>query len=200
MQEEWKVIAESDGMYEVSNFGRVRSMHGHKEWKYLKGTDNGLGYLRVNIFSADGIKRYFYVHRLVATAFIDNPEGKPCVNHLDNNPSNNIFYNLEWCTKQENTDWMVLQGRNKRTPEWRAKMWESLKKTYRPVIGTNIETGEQLFFDHLNAVRDYGFSPGNVCVCCKHKAEQYRGYRWEYAQKNKGNRNKRQGKAKRISS
>ena len=177
MQEIWKPIKGHES-YEVSTGGRIR--HGGK---ILRGGDNGQGYLRVSF--ADGNRETIYIHRLVAMAFIENPFNKPCVNHIDNNPSNNNVNNLEWCTKQENTDHMVKQGRNKRTEEWLKNLHKAQAKTFKKVMATSIDTGERLLFDSINSVKESGFSSGNVCDCCLNKygprKNIYRGYRWEYA-------------------
>ena len=192
MEEIWKEIP-NHPFYEISNLGHVKSkeryitysngkvIH-HKE-RFLKGNDNGLGYKKIDFKDGDG--RWEYVHRLVAKAFIPNPDNKPCVNHIDNNPSNNAASNLEWCTKQENTDWMMVQGRFKRTQQWLDRLQVSLEPKYKPVKATNIITGEVLYFDRVNGVKDRGFSPGSVCNACKNKygTKKYKGYVWEYITK-----------------
>ena len=186
MEEIWKTVNEWD-LYEISNLGRVRSKDRLtrnnkgvfvKKGKLLKPIQNNMGYERV-WFRQGGKSKHFFVHRLVAMQFVPNPQNKPCVNHIDNNPLNNKFDNLEWCTKQENTDWMAKQGRNKRTEQWLQRLHESQKATYKPVTAKNIETGEILHFDKINAVKELGFSAGNVCVSCKNGGI-YRGYKWQY--------------------
>lgn len=72
---------------------------------------NNQGYCRVTMRGVDGEYKKHSVHRLVAMAFLDNPENKPCVNHIDNCPSNNFYDNLEWCTHKENSQHSVKQGR-----------------------------------------------------------------------------------------
>lgn len=173
--EVWKVI-EGFEDYEVSNHGRI-SHNG----KILKGTDNGIGYKRV-MFKVDGRRKFKYVHRLVASAFIPNRENKPLINHIDNNPANNHVDNLEWCTHQENTDWMKKQGRNIRTEEWLQHLHESQEKYCIGVIGENIKTGEKIYFSRLNDVKKAGFQPSCVCNCCKGNrgVKQHKGYRWRY--------------------
>ena len=69
------------------------------------------GYLRVTMVDDHGMTKRIFVHRLVAMAFIPNPERKPYVNHIDNSGLNNCVDNLEWCTSQENTQHMIVQGR-----------------------------------------------------------------------------------------
>lgn len=106
----WKRIEEFNN-YEVSNYGRVRRVRccivygngivtNYKE-KILKQEVNRVNYLRVT-FSQNNIQKRFQVHRLVAKYFIENPENKPCVNHIDGNGMNNNLSNLEWCTYSEN--------------------------------------------------------------------------------------------------
>ena len=109
--EEWKYIDGWNGKYIVSNTGRIKSLYRRigngknytidKSVKELKPTKNKLGYKMVCLMF-NGEKRQCKVHRLVAEAFIPNPENKPFINHIDFNPSNNNVENLEWCTQKEN--------------------------------------------------------------------------------------------------
>ena len=100
--EQWKKI-QGYNYYEISNYGRVKSLaRGLKEkGKFLK-LKPAKGYFRVTLFDQNKRKIYF-VHRLVATAFIPNPDDKPFINHIDCNPANNNAENLEWCTPKENS-------------------------------------------------------------------------------------------------
>ncbi len=106
MDEVWKDVAGYEGLYEVSNFGRVRSLDRvTKSWKFkgkmLVLLNNGNGYKRVKL-SKDGVNRSFLVHRLVAQAFLEVPEGEYEVNHLDTRKDNNHVDNLEVCDREEN--------------------------------------------------------------------------------------------------
>ena len=111
MEEIWKDIPEYEGLYQVSNFGRVKSLsvirfiRGKyiliKRDKILKQIYNPNGYLYVGLHNNNKSKQYL-IHRLVAEAFIDNPLSKPFVNHIDFNRLNNKIDNLEWCTQKEN--------------------------------------------------------------------------------------------------
>lgn len=111
VDEEWKAIVNYEGLYEVSNYGRVKSVardvattrprtHRVME-KELKLINFQKKYKAVNLYK-DRKQKRFSVHRLVAGAFIDNPDGLPFVNHIDMNPSNNHVSNLEWCTPEHN--------------------------------------------------------------------------------------------------
>ena len=100
MQEVWRDVDGSDGFYRVSNFGRVKSFHG-KCVRFLKLRTVNSGYVMAMLCL--GGKSYFKtVHRLVAKAFIPNPDAKPEVNHIDDNKLNNRADNLEWVTHTEN--------------------------------------------------------------------------------------------------
>ena len=84
--------------YAISTFGRVKNT---KTGKILKGSDNGRGYLKCNLCE-DGIRKTYHIHRLVANAFINNPDDKLCVDHKDNNKANNHVSNLRFATSKEN--------------------------------------------------------------------------------------------------
>ncbi len=107
MFEIWKEIIGYEGRYKISNLGNVHSM---KTEDNLKLKTDIHGYCYVNLF--DGLKHKSYkIHRLVATHFLDNPENKPQVNHLDFDRQNNKINNLEWCTVSENHKHTWKNGR-----------------------------------------------------------------------------------------
>lgn len=98
---EWRAI---DAEYEVSSQGHVRQLRGRE----LKIWTSGNGYMMARLSKP---RRVILVHRAVATAFIPNPDNKPCVNHIDCIPSNNNVTNLEWCTQKENIQHAARLGR-----------------------------------------------------------------------------------------
>lgn len=99
IDETWKPVPNYEGFYEVSNTGKVRSVYRYK--RVLKPMISNTGYERVDLFK-NKHRKQFSVHRLVALAFIDNPNAKPFVNHKDENKLNNSAENLEWVTHVEN--------------------------------------------------------------------------------------------------
>lgn len=103
--EEWRPINGYEGLYEVSNLGRVKSLSykNTKEERILKIFKDKDGYLMVNL-SNNKITCRFRVHRLVAEAFIPNPENKPCVDHINTIKNDNRIENLRWVTYKENSN------------------------------------------------------------------------------------------------
>jgi hypothetical protein len=108
-KEIWKQVKSYEGLYEVSSLGnvkRVGSFRGVNKMYlndyYLKHRDNGKGYSRVKL-TKENKSKMLMVHRLVAEAFIENPENKKCVNHKNLNKKDNYLSNLEWNTHSENT-------------------------------------------------------------------------------------------------
>ena len=193
LNEVWKPL---DGYeyYEISNMGNIRSIdrvqygkNGHRynfKGKIRSLYTHPLGYKYVTL-KKDGVAKRLPVHRLVAKTFIPNPQNKPCVNHIDNNPSNNRVDNLEWCTNKENSQWMLKQGRANRTEQWLSRLDKGLEKMRKPVVGTNVVTGEKIYFSGVNKVKESGFLPSCVsCICrgIKYKSKIHRGYKWEYAE------------------
>ena len=108
MNEIWKQVVGYEGLYEVSNLGKIKSFYISKN--ILKNCAERDGYFVIGL-NKKKKRKQFKVHRLVAQAFIPNLENKPCVNHIDNNPQNNNIFNLEWCTYKENTQHSLKQGR-----------------------------------------------------------------------------------------
>lgn len=108
MKEEWKPIKGYEGLYEVSNTGKIKSFQRGKT-RILHQNVNWSGYHHV-ILSKDTAKKDLRVHRLVASAFIPNPNNKPEVNHIDGNKDNNNVDNLEWATGKENINHAIKMG------------------------------------------------------------------------------------------
>lgn len=173
---EWQVIKDFPN-YEVSKDGKVRN---RQTGKYLKSKISNTGYERVCLYKDSSCKQ-MGVHRLVALAFIDNPNNKRCVNHIDNNPLNNKVENLEWATYKENMQWAKVQGRMAYSEERKKKHRESMKTIMKPVIGTD-KNGNKYYFDSVRETEKYGFKSQHISDCCKGKRKTSHGLKWEYAE------------------
>lgn len=116
----WKQISSLNGLYSASDTGLIKRNAGivigkdgrkmNIAEKILKPYSRERGYLTVNA-CIDSSHKPIFVHRLVAEAFLPNPQNKPFINHIDNNPANNRVDNLEWCTQTENMQHSLIQGR-----------------------------------------------------------------------------------------
>lgn len=170
MQEEWRDISGYEGRYQVSNLGRVRSLPrktktGFREGVTLIPVKDGVGYQIVNLS-----RKSHKIHRLVAEAFIDNPNDYKCVNHKDENKLNNRADNLEWCTYEQNNNYGT---RNKRISlnSSRKRRIEQLDAN-----GNVITEWESI----SSASNHYGVTRTTICACCNGRQKTSAGYRWRY--------------------
>lgn len=181
----WKDVIGFEGLYQVSDDGRVRSLPRLKicgfngkqsvqKGRILKPGHTNDGYAFVNLVK-DGKSKPHYIHRLVAQAFIPNPLNLPYVNHKDENPKNNAVWNLEWCTPKYNANYGTAK---ERAAEAVRANNPSIYNT--PV--TNITTGEQ--FNSISEACDfYGFSNSKrdtIKRCCEGQYATVEGYNWKY--------------------
>ena len=140
MQEVWRDIPKYEGLYQVSNCGQIRSLdrvvRGGYAGSYVrkgalkKQSADEEGYLNVCLYK-DGKPNMFRVHRLVAEAFIPNPENKPEVNHKDSRTDNNCADNLEWCTRSENM--LHAYDKGKATPHSKLSQARSISIEKRSI-------------------------------------------------------------------
>lgn len=171
MKEEWREVLGYEGLYEVSNIGRIRTTKGVAK----KPGIGSNGYYRVSL-SKNGVKIWHSVHRLVAIAFLPNPENKPCVNHIDNDRLNPIVNNLEWCTYQENTDHAVKIGVHGMIGRFGADHNRSIA-----IESFNLKTGQSLIFGSgREAARKLGLHQACVTACVKGKLQTTGGFTFSY--------------------
>lgn len=143
--ENWKEIENFNGQYLISDQGRILSkgnQHSRKDKILKPHSHHTTNHLKVNLY-CDGVLKKMFVHRLVALAFVSNPDNKPCVNHKDNDPLNNSVTNLEWVTHQENSDHYYASYFSPKVPEVK----DDSKRVYKLISTllrkTNL-TAEQL--------------------------------------------------------
>lgn len=186
MQEAWLPVLGCDGRYEVSNLGRVRSCAngrwGNKSvFRILKLKKNTGGYSMVSIYLARGGGKATYkmVHRLVAEAFIPNPDDKPFVNHIDGNKTNNCVTNLEWVTPSENSTHAVETGLSKPS-EHQKEVVKALNSM--PVIMFDLNMNELARFDSAKeASIKTGACHSSIVKCCNGKLKKTNGHKWQWS-------------------
>lgn len=176
-EEVWKPIKGYEGYYEVSTFGRVRSLDRitkrkdgalvKKKGRVLKhGTARGYHVVRL---MAEGNDNMRYVHRLVAEMFIPNPLNKPEVNHISENKDDNSVWNLEWVTRSENMRSGTVQDRINEQRE-------------KSVIVESIRTKEKWKYDSLKEASEaFNANLPTVVECCQGKRNMHKGYFWCYS-------------------
>ena len=171
--EHWKAIAGYEGLYEVSDLGRVKSLKYGKE-KILKQGKNNWGYLQVCLCKDCHTKRLL-VHRIVAEAFIPNSQGLDTVNHKDEVKTNNTVSNLEWMSIRDNLNYGT---HNKRIAESHINH-PSLSKQVQMF---DKSTGELLatFPSTMEANRITGIAYQSISKCCLGKLKSSGGYVWKY--------------------
>lgn len=167
--EVWKPIEKTNGEWFVSNKGRIKSRK-RGEFHILKLCRMTKGYLGANFYCKTTKKgSSLRVHRLVAEAFIPNPEGKTQVNHKDGNKENNSVENLEWCTCKENIRHGIQLG-----------LLPQLKK--QAFKGVCRETGKEVFYETSIDAKKDGFDPASMHKVAKGQQgrKQHKNYIWSY--------------------
>ena len=176
INEQWRPVVGFEGLYEISNLGRVKSLNYKRtgKEKILKPNKHRKGYLRVEL-CRDGKVKHFLIHRLVAIAFLPNPMGFTEINHKDENKSNNAISNIEWCSAKYNTNY---GNRNK-------KIAAALSKPVEASKYEDFRTIELRFISTMEADRN-GYSQSAVAYCCRgcfHREgnNKYKNLYWRFA-------------------
>lgn len=168
--EMWADIKGFEGYYSVSSLGNIYS---HRSEKMLSQSiskkGNSLGRKSV-VLSVDGKTSKFLVHRLVAEAFIPNPQGFPQVNHIDENPSNNIISNLEWCDAKYNHNYGTAISRRSATN----------RKNSKTLIQKSLDGVLIKEFECVREAEEAGFKRSHIIDCCRGRIPTSQGFIWEY--------------------
>ena len=163
MIEEWKDIPNFNGLYQVSNNGNIKRT---KDEYIFKKNKNSRGY-RIITLTKDKKEYSLSVHRLVAEAFIPNPNNLPQINHKDGNKLNNKIENLEWCTQSEN---MKHAYKNKLEI-----------KSGKKVAQFDLDMKIIKIWDKIiEAEKEYKIAHGKITMVCKGKRKTAGGYIWRY--------------------
>lgn len=170
MNEIWEPVKGYEGLYEVSNLGRVKSLNYKrtKQEKILKPNITKANYQQVHLCKDKKIK-ILYIHRLVAETFIPNHNNYPCVNHKDENSINNVVNNLEWCDKKYNNNYGNCKEKHSKEVSIPINQYD-LKDNFIKQWNSMKEAQETL-----------KISRGNICLCCQGKRNKTGGYKWRYA-------------------
>ena len=173
-KETWKPVVGYEGLYEVSDWGRVKSLNFNNTGKegMLKPNPNGKGYLCVGLCN-NGNQETCKVHILVMRAFVGEcPEGYE-VDHYDWNPENNMLENLSYQPKGIN--------RARRSPEWKKNQAEAVRKTLSKPVNQYTLDGEYVktWESATDAARELGLSQGHISSCCNGKRENAGGFIWK---------------------
>lgn len=188
-KEVWRPAKGFDGIYEVSNYGRVlsRNLYHRKGPVILKAWLGNRGYLRITL-RKNGVIVHKQVATLVAEAFLPNPNNLPQVNHKDENKTNNFVWvnedgsvdiersNLEWCSCKQN----INHGtRNKRMVETRTRSGQS--RGEKAVVQLSLDGRFiNVFRSMCEAERETGAYSSIICKCCKGIKQKHHGYKWLY--------------------
>lgn len=172
MQESWKDIKDFEGIYQISNLGRVKSLRTYNSFKktyyyrekILKGKIDTNGYVMVCL--CKGKQKYVRVHRLVAEAFIPNPHNYPIINHKDENKQNNCVDNLEWCSYLYNNTYGTKN-----------------KNICKKVIQYDLNGNFIKEYCSINeASRQLKISHSSIILALKGKTKHAHGYKWKYGE------------------
>jgi hypothetical protein len=154
--ERYREIKGYDGIYHISNTGKIKSLKFGKE-KTLKNCVDSGGYYYAGL-SKNNKRKFFRVHRLVGYAFLENVNNYPEINHIDKDKSNNNAHNLEWCTRQQNAD----HGYSKKVLQY------DMDGTFIKEWKSTCEVGRN------------GFVQQHISACCLGKLKHHKKYKWSY--------------------
>ena len=167
-EEVWKDVKGYENLYKISSLGRIKNAQKNT---FLKQTNHSCGYLTVEL-RKNKIAKKRYMHRLVAEAFIPNPDNLTQVNHKNENKKDNNIKNLEWCSPQYNSTYGTRLERFSKSKKKRVLQFdldENFIKEWKSAVDIQKETG---------------FEKNSIGRCCRNQQYQAYGYIWRYANEN----------------
>jgi len=167
MKEEWKDIKGYEGLYEVSSFGNIRTNKRQGTDSRIRKQNTAKNGYRLVTLCKNGKYKTCLVHRLVASAFIDNPEELPCINHLDEDKENNHVDNLEWCSYGYNNNYGTARAR-------------AVTTRYKPCVGEWPDGSKKQFNSCTIASKETGITQGNIWGACNGLWKTAGGVSWKY--------------------
>lgn len=193
MEEIWKDIEGYEGQYQVSTLGRVRSVERQvRKWNgfktiresFLKQKLGKNGYVQVTLCK-DGRMKTYLVHRLVAKAFIPNPQNNPQIDHINTIKTDNRVENLRWVTRKENSNnLLTLKHMSERQKGEKNYMYGKFGKEHNrsiPIVQLTMDGKYIRGWDCTRQVeRELGFRSNNICSVLRKRTNSSHGYKWMY--------------------
>lgn len=177
MNEIWKPVVGFEGLYEVSNLGNIKSLNycrtGQK--KILKCLRHISGYLQISLRKNNQSYK-ITIHKIVATAFVENPNNYTEINHKDEDKTNNSANNLEWCTHKDNCNYGSRTERTIRTRNEKGSL--SAERTVRQYTLDGKLVGE--YRSQSEASRKFGIKASDISKCTHRKVKSVKGFVWRF--------------------
>lgn len=184
--EKWRPVAGFEGLYEVSDFGRVRGLPRkyRRKLRILRPRPDRQGYMRVTLYPESGVPNQQSIHRLVCRAFLgEPPPDRQDVNHMDGRKDHNQLSNLEWTNDSLNVThaFRVLKVRHAKIRPWLGKFGKDHHAS-KPVIQISPDGVEVRFEAAMDAARKTGLSFKHISACCRGQRPRHGGFQWRFAE------------------
>lgn len=184
----WLPVVGFEGLYEVSSYGRVKSLNYRrtKQEKIIKQEKDRYGYLIINICK-NGKRKIIRVHRLVAKAFIDNPNNLETVNHKNEDKTDNRIDNLEWLSRADNIRYGTAQERRILNINYQSRTkntnWKAISEKKSKVVYQYSIDGKLIkIWASTQECGINGYHRGAVAACCRGERKLHKGYIWSYTE------------------
>lgn len=165
-KEIWKDIVGFEGLYQISNYGNIKSFVKNNKGKPMKQRILR-NYMSIGL--TKNKKQYtFFVHRLVAETFIPNPNNFPCVNHIDGDKLNNSINNLEWVTYSENSKHSIYILDNKKPPKHKGENNHFSKHNEKEI--EELRKKRKMGYTLKQLANEYNYTIGHICNICNYKS------------------------------